>query len=228
MEGQTPPPADLPPPPAPGELPPPGGPLAVTGPHPISFDVVDGAGPRSRLKTFFRFFLAIPWMILGAIYGIALVVLFVIAWFGVLILGRYPETLHRWISGILRFSARFGAFLYLLTDAWPQVGWGEEPEHPVRIAVAPRAASQSRLKALFRVILMIPLFVISYGIGWILQGGVVASWLTIVFRGYQPQWVESALIGALTWQIRFNGYFLLLTDVYPPVGDDAPKLTVAA
>jgi uncharacterized protein DUF4389 len=232
MEGQTPPPrppADLPPPPAPGELPPPGGAgLAPRGPYPVSLEVLGGVGPRNRLTVFFRIILAIPWLILTAIYGIALIVLFVIAWLGVIILGRHPETIHRWLSGILRFSARFGAFMFLLTDAWPQVGWGEEPDHPVKVAIAPRAESQSRLKALFRIVLMIPLFVISYGINWMIQGGIVASWLTIVFRGYQPQWLESALTAVLAWEVRYNAYFLLLTDVYPPVGEDAPKLAVVA
>jgi uncharacterized protein DUF4389 len=213
----------IPPPPPPA----PAAPQAVTGRYPVSLTVEGGAGPRSRAKAFFRIILAIPWMIVGAVYGVVGLVLTLVSWICVVVLGRYPDRLYGWMSGLMRYSARLGAFVLLLTDQWPTFGWGVEPEHPVKLAIAPRAESQSRLKAFFRVILAVPLFVLSYGINFIMEGGAIASWLTIVFRGYQPAWLEAAMTAAYGWNLRINAYMVLITDVYPPVGDDAPKLALS-
>jgi hypothetical protein len=213
----------IPPPPPPVDSPPP----AITGPYPIALSIEGGDGARNRLTTFFRLILAIPWAIVGSVYALVGLILVLISWIAVLILGRYPERLYEWVSGIQRYTARLGAFVLLLTDSWPTFGWGLEPAHPVQLAIAPRSESQSRLKALFRVILAIPLFIISYGIGFMVEGGMIVSWLTIVFRGYQPTWLQTSMTALLAWHLRLNAYMALLTDVYPPVGENAPKLAQA-
>ena len=59
---------------------------------------------------------------------------------------------------------------------------------------APCPERQSRLKALFRLILAIPLFFIGWAINLLHNGAVFVSWLTIVFRGYQPAGVHNALV----------------------------------
>jgi hypothetical protein len=158
------------------------------------------------------------------VYGIVGLVLAVAAWVALLVTGRYPRALYEWNSGILRFTARFNGFLHLTTDAWPPFGWGEEPNQPQRVSIAPRAESQSRLKVFFRLILALPLLVVAYAIGYLLEGAAIGSWLTIVFRGYQPRWLQNAIVLALRWEIRVGAYIGLLTDVYPPVGDEAPAL----
>jgi hypothetical protein len=94
----------------------------------------------------------------------------------------------------------------------------------VRLEIAPRPESQSRLSALFRLILAIPLFILGYGINFLHLGAVVVSWLTIVFRGYQPAGVHNALVFTTAWQARVGGYLSLLTDTYPPVGDEGVQV----
>ena len=118
-------------------------------------------------------------------------------------------------------------FVFLATDNFPPIGWADDADQSQRVLIAPRAESQSRLKALFRMILVIPLLFVSYGLNWIMIGSAVTSWLTIVFRGYQPQEVHHALVFSLKWHLRIMGYMGLLTDIYPPVGDNAPKLAAA-
>jgi hypothetical protein len=86
--------------------------------------------------------------------------------------------------------------------------------------VAVRAEKQSRLKTLFRIVLIVPLLVVSYAINFIHLGAAVVAWLTIVFRGYQPAGVHNALAFANGWHARSFGYMLLLRDEYPPVGDE--------
>ena len=231
-EGQSPPPPPTeppaqPPPPPPGYRPPePPQPAAPSGAYPIDYEV-DYVRERNRLTTFFRLILAIPWLIVAYLYEIVGLVLAIVAWVVVLVLGRYPRTLYDWNSGILRYFGSLAGFVYLATDAWPPFGWNQRPDQPQRVLVAPPAERQSRLKVLVRLILALPLLVLSYAINYLTIAAAVASWLTIVFRGYQPQWIQDTIVFAARWHIRVGGYLLLLTDIYPPVGEDAPALSEA-
>lgn len=191
--------------------------------YPVSYEA-DYLRERNRLTTFFRLILAIPWLIVGLIYGIAAFFTVIVAWFALLITGRYPESLYNFNAGVLRYSIRTGAWAYLQTDQWPPFGLGPDPTYPVRVQVAPRAERQSRLKVLFRIILAIPLHVLSYGISYLHTGAGLVAWLTIVFRGYQPAGVHNALAFTNAWNARFLGYMMVLRDEYPPVGDEPTQV----
>ena len=52
----------------------------------------------------------------------------------------------------------------------------------------------------------------------------VVSWLTIVFRGYQPAGIHNALTFTNGYIARAEGYLGLLTDTYPPVGAEGPQV----
>jgi hypothetical protein len=221
-------PPSQPPPPPPGYRPPgPAQPAGPTGPYPVDYEV-DYVRERSRLTTFFRIILAIPWLIVAYLYEIVGFVLAIVAWVALVILGRYPQTLYDWNAGILRYLVSFGGFLYLATDAWPPFGWNQNPAQLQRLLVAPPAERQSRLKVLFRLILAIPLFFIAYPLNYLTTAASIGSWLTIVFRGYQPEWLQNVIVFSLKWHARAGAYLLLLTDIYTPVGEDAPTLATAA
>jgi hypothetical protein len=191
--------------------------------YPVSYEA-DFVRERNRVTTFFRLIVAIPWLIVGYIYTIAAEVVALISWFAILFLGRYPEGLYNFNAGALRELMRINAFAALQTDAWPPFGFSPDPTYPVRLQVAPRAERQSRLKALFRLILALPLLVLGYAINFVHLGAALISWLTIVFRGYQPAGVHNALAFTLAWQARFTAYLLLLRDEYPPVGDEPAQV----
>jgi hypothetical protein len=195
--------------------------------YPIDFSV-QADRERDRLTVFFRFILLIPWAVVAYVYEIVALVLGVAAWVMVVITGKYPDSIYRWNSGILRYFGRVGAFAYLNTDRFPPFGWSENPEYPARVQIGPRAESQSRLKAFFRLILVLPLLFLVHALSGIMAGGAFASWITIVFRGYQPAWLHEAITQVLKWHLRVFGYVLLFTDTFPPTGDDAPALSPAA
>lgn len=191
--------------------------------YPISYEADYNREPN-RLTTFFRLLLAIPWLIVGYIYAIAGIFTWIAAWFALLFTGRYPQGLYNFNSGVLRYFTRINSYVALLTDQFPPFGLSPDPTYPVRLQVAPRAEKQSRLKVFFRLILFLPLIVVSYAMNALHTGAVFVSWLTIVFRGYQPAGAHNALVFTTAWQARIGGYIGLLTDVYPPVGDEAPQL----
>jgi hypothetical protein len=187
--------------------------------YPIAYEA-DYVRERNRLTTGFRLILAIPWIIVAYVYELAATVVAIIAWFALVILGRYPDWAYEFNAGALRYFVRFYAWAFLQTDQFPPFGIGPDPTYPVRLQVAPRAEKQSRLKALFRIILILPLLIVQYAINFIHTGAAIVAWLTIVFRGYQPAGIHNALAFANAWHARTFGYLLLLRDEYPPVGDE--------
>jgi len=191
--------------------------------YPISYEADFNPTPN-RWTSFFRLLLAIPWMIVAVFWGILFVFTHFFAWVAVVILGRYPQWLYDFNSGVVRFSIRTTAWLYLQTDVWPPFSLNDDPSYPIRVNFAPPAERQSRLKAFFRVILVLPVaLVLSYGTSYIqLLAGVVA-WLTIVFRGYLPEGVNSMMSFVNSFHARVLGYIALLTDDYPPIGIEAAR-----
>jgi hypothetical protein len=186
--------------------------------YPISYEVDFNPEPN-RWTTFFRLLLAIPWLIVAAFWGILFLFTHFFAWVAVVILGRYPQWLYEFNSGVVRFAIRTGAWLYLQTDVWPPFSLSDDPSYPIRVNFAPPAARQSRLKAFFRLVLVLPVaLILSYGTSYIqLLAGLIA-WLTIVFRGYLPEGVNSMMTYVNSFHARVLGYLAILTDDYPPIG----------
>jgi hypothetical protein len=191
--------------------------------YPISYEADFNPTP-DRVTTFFRLLLAIPWFLVAIFWGLLFYITHFIAWVAIVILGRYPQWLYDFNSGVVRFSVRLSAWFYLQTDAWPPFGLKDDADYPIRVHLPPPAASQSRLKALFRLILALPvILVLSYGTATIQSAAGFVAWLTIVFRGYLPEAVFNVMTFVNGFHARVLGYIAFLTDDYPPVGLEAAK-----
>jgi hypothetical protein len=67
-----------------------------------------------------KWLLAIPHYIVLAVLGLAAFVCVVIAWFAILITGRYPLALFDFVVGVLRWSVRVTAYAFILSvDSYP-------------------------------------------------------------------------------------------------------------
>ena len=194
--------------------------------YPISYEADFNPAPN-RGTTFFRLILAIPWIIVSYFWGILFIFTHLFAWVAIVVLGRYPQWLYDFNAGVVRFGIRVSAWIYLQTDAWPPFGIADDPSYPIRVNVPPPAQRQSRLKAFFRLILALPMLIVSYAVNYLhLWLGVVA-WLTIVFRGYLPEKINTAMTFANGFNTRVYGYVALLTDDYPPIGEEAARSAAA-
>jgi Domain of unknown function (DUF4389) len=191
--------------------------------YPIALEA-DYKREPGRVSSFFRYILAIPWQIVGLIYLIAAFFTHLAAWVVIIITGRQPDGIYNFNAGVLRYWTRAYGFQYLLTDEWPPFGLRPDPTYPIRLDIAPKPERQSRLKAFFRMILALPLFVVAWAMNFLHNGAVIVSWLTIVFRGYQPAGVHNALVFTTGWAARFIGYLGLLTDDYTPVGAEGVQV----
>jgi hypothetical protein len=190
--------------------------------YPVSYEA-DYKSEQNRATTFFRIILAIPWIIVAYVYEIVGAFTVFFAWVAIVITGRYPQGLYNLNSGFVRFRVRTLAWLYLQTDEWPPFGISDDPNYPIRIDVAPRPEQQSRLKVFFRIILAIPMLIVLYAVSYAHTALALIAWMTIVFRGYLPEGVNSAMTFCNSFYARAYGYLALLTDDYPPIGIEKAK-----
>ncbi len=89
------------------------------GEYPARYTLVDPTGPRDRVSVGFRLILAIPHLIVLFFLMIAWWVTSVIAWFSILITGRYPAGLYEFAVGTMRWLLRVESYLLLLVDEYP-------------------------------------------------------------------------------------------------------------
>jgi hypothetical protein len=80
----------------------------------------------------------------------------------------------------------------------------------------------SRWKTLLRIFLAIPVLIFWAVVSAADNAVIVASWLAIIVRGRIPRWLFNFLVALYRWQSRALGYFLLLSDAYPPFEGDYP------
>jgi hypothetical protein len=74
----------------------------------------------SRWLPLVKWFLAIPHYLVLCFLGLAAVVAVILAWFAILLTGRYPPSLFNFVVRVLRYGLRVNAYAFLLaTDEYP-------------------------------------------------------------------------------------------------------------
>jgi Domain of unknown function (DUF4389) len=190
--------------------------------YPVTFEA-DYVERRNRLTAFFRLILAIPLAIWLYLYGIAASIVIIIAWFAIVITGRYPQSLYDFVAGFTRFLTRFTAYAVLLTDPYPSFGGSPDPAYPVRMEFAGPLDPYSRLKTFFRIILAIPILVVRYVMTLMLEIGAIAAWVVIVITGKLPRGLFDLMVLANSYIARSDSYIYLLTETYPPFQDEQTR-----
>ncbi len=190
--------------------------------YPVTFEV-DYAERRSRLTAFFRLLLIIPIAIWLWLYAIVASLALIVAWVTIVITAHYPEGLYWFVAGYTRLLAQTTAYGGLLCDQYPPFSPGDDPGYPVRMHFAGPLSSYSRLKALFRAILAIPIVILRYALNILLEVGAVASWFVIVITGHLPRGLFDVMVLANSYTARSDAYLFLLTETYPPFQDDVTR-----
>jgi hypothetical protein len=80
----------------------------------------DAESQLNRFMPLIKWFLAIPHYVVIYVLSICALVVMVIAWFAILIVGRYPQGLFNFSVGVMRWETRVSAYMSLLsTDRYP-------------------------------------------------------------------------------------------------------------
>jgi hypothetical protein len=204
--------------------------------YPVDITVQPLLKHRDRVTTFFRFFLAIPHLILvgGAAFGfgsgmsgrggwslgsgeglLGAVAFFlaVISWFTIVIAGTHIIGIRQFTQFFLRWRTRVIAYLMLFEDAYPPFG---DDAYPASIAIVDPAGARDRVTVAFRIILAIPHFIVLAFVmlGWCIT--TIIAWFAILFTGEYPAGLWDFGVGTMRWMLRVEAYMLLLVDEYPP------------
>ena len=195
--------------------------------YPITYEA-DYKREPSRVKSFFRFILVIPWLIVAYVYIIAAIFTLLAAWVAIIITGRYPEGLYNFNSGVLRYFTRVNSFEFLLTDEYPPFGLRPDPTYPADVEI-PYPERLSRWQAPLKPwLLAIPHYAALAALvsGWGNGSGFATPGLLgvllcvalvlLLVRGRYPRDLFSLVVGINRWALRVAAYAGLMRDEYPP------------
>ena len=204
--------------------------------YPVNITVQPALRNRNRLTTFFRFFLAIPHLILvggaafgigsgmggggrfsvgteGGLLGAVAAFLAIISWVTIVIAGTHILGIRQFTHFFMRWRVRAIAYLMLFRDEYPPFG---DDAYPASIEIVDPAGARDRLTVGFRLILAIPHFIVLIFVmfGWCIT--TILAWFAIVLTGDYPQGLWDFGVGTMRWMLRVQAYMLLLVDEYPP------------
>jgi hypothetical protein len=204
--------------------------------YPVNVTVQPLYTNRDRLTTFFRFFLAIPHIILvggaalggtlgsgehsmlsiggeGGLLGAVAYFLAIVSWFTIVLAGTHIVGIRQFTAFFMRWRVRALSYLMLFEDAYPPFG---DDQYPASIEIVDPAGPRDRVSVGFRLILVIPHIValIFVLLGWCVT--TIVAWFMILFTGEYPAGLYDFGVGSLRWLLRVEAYLLLLVDDYPP------------
>jgi hypothetical protein len=166
----------------------------------------------------------------------------VIAFFAILITGRYPRGLFDFNVGVLRWSWRVAYYSYgaLGTDRYPPFALRDVPDYPAHLEIAYPDRLSRGLVLVKRWLLAIPhrlvtnfflgtgVYVVSQAATsdetptiWVWRGGLIGLLvffvaIVLLFAGRYPRTIYDFVLGMDRWVLRVAAYAGLMTDQYPP------------
>jgi hypothetical protein len=128
---------------------------------------------------------------------------------------RYPRWWFDFVLELNRFTARIGAYLFLLTDQYPSTV--EKQSVHMDITYPDVKQDLNRWLPLVKWLLAVPHY---FALFVLMVGALVATviaWFAILFTGRYPKDLFDFVVGVGRWSLRVRSYaFLLTTDQYPP------------
>jgi len=182
--------------------------------YPVRLDI-EYPDHLSRLLIFVKWLLAIPHFIALFFLAIGAYVVLIISWFAVIITGAYPEGMFNYMVGVLRWSARVQAYVFLMTDAYPPFSLEDDPNYPVRVEID-YPQQIARWRPLVAWLLVIPAAFAAWLILIAAEVCVFLAWFAILITGRYPQGMFNVVLIAHRWSLRVGTYLYWMEEPYPP------------
>ena len=171
---------------------------------------------RSRLTVFFRILLALPHLVWISLWLVVLIPTLVVAWALMLVRGRLPAQLHRFISAYLRYQAQLAAFLYLVADPFPS--FTGTPGYAVDLELPPEPGSQKRATTVVRALLAVPAWIAAAGLSGAAFVAAVLGWFAALATGRMPRGLRDLAAWSIRYTAQTDAYLFFVTPRYPYAG----------
>lgn len=188
--------------------------------------------PLSRWLWVVKWILAIPHYVVLAFLWPAFVVMSVVAFFGIVLTGRYPRAVFDFNVGVLRWSWRVSYYSYgaLGTDRYPPFTLAEVPDYPAHLDVEyPEHLSRGLVLVKWWLLaiphyLIVGILVSGAWLAWPDRaefGGLIGVFVLVAgvalgVTGTYPKALYDLILGLNRWVLRVAAYAGLMTDEYPP------------
>jgi hypothetical protein len=205
--------------------------------------------PLSRWLWLVKWVLIVPHVIVLVFLWIAFVALSVVAFFAILLTGRYPRAIFDFNVGVLRWSWRVAFYSYnaLGTDRYPPFSLADVPDYPARLEVDyPQSLSRGLALVKWWLLALPHYLVVAIFAGgawagwnqandnatWTSSGGLIGllvfiAAIVLLFTGRYPRQIFDFVLGMNRWVFRVAAYATLMTDKYPPfrldMGEHEPE-----
>jgi Domain of unknown function (DUF4389) len=204
-----------PPPPPPAEPPAPPPPPPGGADYPVQVDA-QRQEEYHRLLPLVKWLLAFPHYVVLIVLAIGVFFAKIYAFFAVIITGRYPEGVFKYVTGVFRWGWRVSSYVYLLNDRYPPFSLDDHPDYPAQLEIAYPADGVNRWRPLVHWLLIIPYAIVA----GLLQSlaGIVAfiGVFVILFTKNLPEGMFKLILNPFRWQVRSGAYSLFMVTKYPP------------
>lgn len=187
--------------------------VSMPSPYPVRFDV-QYPESLSRWLIFVKWLLAIPHFIVLYLLSIAVMVVWIIAFFAILFTKKYPDGMFNFVLGYLRWMSNVNAYVNLMRDEYPPFTL-DAGKYPV-IVEADYPNELNRWLVLVKWLLVIPHFIVLLFlyIAWMVVTFI--AFFAILFTKKYPEGMFKFGVGVLRWTNRVNAYYYFMRDEYPP------------
>ena len=160
-----------------------------------------------------------PHLVVLSLWTYVLVPVALVNWVIALVRGRPAAGLSAWVSRFVRFQTHVYAYVYLVADRYPPFrGWAGT--YPVDLAID-TPGPQPRWKTLLRIVLVIPAYVLTTVLQYVLLAVAILGAIFALFMGRYPRGFRDLSAYALRYTAQTWSYLLLLTDRYPTLASGA-------
>jgi hypothetical protein len=167
---------------------------------------------RRRLAVLLRLPLVVPQYIVLSVLSFLAAPAVVVAWLALLIEGRLPTWLHRFLAAFVRYQGQVTAWFDLLSARYPDPL--HTVDHPFRIEL-PERPRQKRLVTLFRLPLAVPVIVLGSVLSVVLSTVAIPAWFAGVIFGRNTAGLQELGTFCLRYQLEVQAYVMLVTPAYP-------------